>query len=269
MCSSTRSTPPWRRRSCNCAGSPLTISVPSRCISMTLHLHDWHGLKRSSIRLRSMTCARCIGAHRAEARCEVASRWRSGSSGRKLCGSSGPWQGGRCRCGLRPTIRLRASRCREWAAEHPLRQCRLVHGHQRHAREWLGTAHAACLQVREDGGLVAADHEHAGVEGLDLGVHGGGGLGLDLCRCGMAGCAVLGSCGCCFCSAGIHFGIQRGRGWGRSWGAGCLGDSLRLARIAVDPSLRQGVGALLGAAAVAVSRCRQGRRGGGRWSGRS
>jgi hypothetical protein len=98
--------------------------------------------------------------------------------GRELCGSSGPGQGGRCRCALRPPIRLRANRANRrsgWAAEHLLCQCRLVHGDQGHAREWLGTAHAASLQVRQDGGLVAADDEHAGVEGLDLCVYSRGG----------------------------------------------------------------------------------------------
>ena len=99
--------------------------------------------------------------------------------GRKLCGSSGPWQGGRYRCALRSKTRLRASRCSEWAAEHPLCQSRLVHGHQRHARKRFGTAHAACLQVREDGGLVAADDKHAGVQGLDLCIYSRGGWGLD------------------------------------------------------------------------------------------
>ncbi|WP_162261417.1 MULTISPECIES: hypothetical protein [unclassified Acidovorax] len=55
-----------------------------------------------------------------------------------------------------------------------MRQYRLVHGHQRHARKRLGTAHAACLQVRQDGGLIAADDEHAGVQGLGLCVYGVG-----------------------------------------------------------------------------------------------
>ena len=118
--------------------------------------------------------ARCIGARCAGARCEVARRRRAGSSGCELCGSSGPGQGGGCRCARRPTAWLRTRRCSEWAAEHLLRQCRLVHGDQGHACEWLGTAHAACLQVREDGGLVAADDEHAGVQGLDLCVYGVG-----------------------------------------------------------------------------------------------
>jgi len=31
--------------------------------AIALHLHDGHGLKRSSIRQRSMTYARCTGAH--------------------------------------------------------------------------------------------------------------------------------------------------------------------------------------------------------------
>lgn len=128
-------------------------------------------------------------------------------------------------------------------------QCRLVHGDQGHAREWLGTAHAAGLQVRQDGGLVAADDEHAGVQGLDLCIYGRGGRGLDLGCCGVAGRAVLGSgwryvCGC---GAGIGFSVRSGRRWGRSWGAGCigcgiggacLGGCLCLICIAVDLSVR-------------------------------
>ena len=122
-----------------------------------------------------MNCARGTGTHCAGPGCGAASRQRLGRSGRELRGSSGPGQSGRCRCALRPTACLRS----EWAAEHLLCQCRLVHGHQGHAREWLGTAHAASLQVREDGGLVAADDKHAGVQGLDLCIYSRGGWGLD------------------------------------------------------------------------------------------